>query len=101
MMHEVEEPEAARICPTKRVSAREVSVLFALAGRPDTYEGLLCTSGMTSSEFLKLHDGLRADGLIDGGSEVGEGRAQVMLRLTDQGERVLLREMEHVYELPE
>ena len=101
MMQEIQETEAERFGNRRRVSKQSFAVLLALARKPLTDRELRTTIGMSPSEFEQQLDRLRRNHLVDMLSEVDGTSVRKAILLTDEGERVLLREMEHMCELPE
>ncbi len=101
MMQEIQEIGAKSFGHGSRVSGQSFAVLLALARKPLTNGELGASFGINPSEFGQLVDRLRSNRLVKMASEPdGIGVMQTMC-LTDEGERVLLREMEQMCELPE
>jgi len=100
MMQGIQEIEAKSL-GRGRVSGQSFAVLLALARKPLTNWELRASIGMNSTEFGQLLDRLRRNRLVGVVSEPDERGLRQTLCLTDEGERVLLREMEQMCELPE
>jgi DNA-binding transcriptional ArsR family regulator len=101
MMQEIQEIGAKSLGHRSRVSGQSFVVLLALARKPLTDGDLHASFGMNPSELGQLLDRLRRNHLVDMVSEFdGSGVVQTLC-LTDEGEKVLLREMEQMCELPE
>jgi transcription initiation factor IIE alpha subunit len=101
MMQEIQEIEAKSLGHGSRVSGQSFAVLLALARKPLTSEELHTSFGMNSAEFGQVLDRLRRNSLVGVVSELDVRGFRQTLCLTDEGERVLLREMEQMCELPE
>jgi len=101
MMQEIQEIEAKSFGHGSRVSGQSFVVLLSLARKPLTKGELRASFGVDPSEFGQLLDRLRRNRLVDVVSETDGRGAMQALCLTDEGERVLLREMEQMCELPE
>jgi len=101
MMQEIQEIGAKSFGHGGRVSGQSFVVLLALARKSLTNAGLCASFGINPSEFDQLLDRLRRSHLVDVVSESDGSTVMQTLRLTDEGERVLLREMEQMCELPE
>lgn len=101
MMQEIQEIEAKSFGHGSRVSSQSFAVLLALARKPLTSGELHVSFGMNPSEFGQLLDRLRRNRLVGAVSELDQRGARQTLCLTDEGERVLLNEMEQMCELPE
>ncbi|MGP8125387.1 MAG: hypothetical protein ACLQEQ_05895 [Nitrososphaerales archaeon] len=100
MMQEIQ-VGAKSIGQRSMVSSQSFAVLLALARKPLTDGQLRATIGMSPIESGLLLDRLRRNLLVSAVSESEEGGVKLTLCLTDEGERVLLRQMEQMYELPE
>ncbi|MGD0318313.1 MAG: hypothetical protein ABSB56_01265 [Nitrososphaerales archaeon] len=101
MMQEIQEIGAKSFGHGSRVSGQGFVVLLALARKPLTNGELHASFGMKPSEFGQLLDRLRRNRLVGVVSELDGSGVKQTLCLTDEGERVLLREMEQMCELPE
>jgi len=101
MMQEIQGIEARSSGRGSRVSGQSFVVLFALARKPFTSGELRASFGMNPSEFGQLLDQLRRSHLVDVVSESDWSGVTQTLCLTDEGERILLRKMEQMCELPE
>lgn len=101
MMQEIQEIEAKGFGQVSRVSSQGFAVLLALARKSLTEGELLATFGISLSEFGQSLDRLRKDRLLGAVSELDGENVRQVLCLTDEGEKVLLREMEQMCELPE
>ncbi len=101
MMQEIQEIGAKSFGHGSRVSGQGFVVLLALARKPLTNGELHASFGMKPSEFGQLLDQLRRNRLVGVVSELDGSGVKQTLCLTDEGERVLLREMEQMCELPE
>ncbi|MGD0476822.1 MAG: hypothetical protein ABSB29_01495 [Nitrososphaerales archaeon] len=100
-MQEIQEIGAKSFGHGSRASGQSFAVLLALARKSLTNEELRASFGMNPSEFGQLLDRLRRNRLVGVVSELDGRGVRKTLRLTDEGERVLLREMEQMCELPE
>jgi transcription initiation factor IIE alpha subunit len=83
------------------LSKQGFAVLLELARGHVASDELHASTMMPPSELRRLLDYLRRDRLVSPVSELEGRRVAETLRLTDKGERVLLREMEQMCELPE
>jgi DNA-binding transcriptional ArsR family regulator len=100
-MQEIQEIGAKSFSHGSKVSGRSFVVLLALVRRSLTYGELRSSFGTSPSELGQLLDRLRRNRLVAVVSELDGNGAIQALRLTEEGERVLLREMEQMCELPE
>jgi len=101
MMQEIQEIEAKSFGRGSRVSGQSFVALLALTRKPLTYGELHASLGINPFEFGQLLDRLRKSRLVGIVPEsVGLG-VMPTLCLTDEGERILLREMEQMCELSE
>jgi len=100
-MQEIQETVADGFSHNRRALNQSFAVLLALTRKPLTSSELRPTFGMNLSEFSLLLGRLRTDGLVDAVEVTEEEGIRQVLRLTDKGGRVLLREMEQMCELPE
>jgi DNA-binding MarR family transcriptional regulator len=101
MMQEIQEIEVKNLGHGSRISGQSFVVLLALARKSLANGELRATLGMNASEFGQLLDRLSRNHLVGMVSEFDGTDVRQMLRLTDEGERVLLHEMEQMCELPE
>jgi DNA-binding MarR family transcriptional regulator len=101
MMQEIQEIETKGFGHDSRVSSQSFDVLLALARKSPMSREVPVSFGMNPSEFGQMLDRLCRTRLVGVVSELDERDVRQTLRLTDKGERVLLREMEQMYELPE
>lgn len=81
------------------MAAERFAVLLALARRSFTYEELCSTLRMDPSRFKRLFDRLWKGGLVSANECEPDGVQS--LHLTEEGEGILMREMERMCELPE
>jgi DNA-binding MarR family transcriptional regulator len=100
-MQEIQEIGAKCLSHGSRVSGQSFAVLLALARKPLTEGELRASFGINLSEFVQLLDGLRGNRLVRVVSEFDGRSFRRTLSLTEEGERVLLGEMEQMCELPE
>jgi transcription initiation factor IIE alpha subunit len=100
-MQEIQEIGAKSFGHGSRVSGQSFVVLLALARKPLTSGELHASFGMNPSEFGQLLSRLQTNHLVGVVSELDGMDVEQTLCLTDEGERVLLREMEQMCELPE
>jgi DNA-binding MarR family transcriptional regulator len=100
-MQEIQGTEAKNFGRGTGVSNQSFAVLLALARKPLTDGELGTTFGVNPSELGRLIDRLRKNCLVDAVSDFDERGARQALCLTDNGEMVLLHEMERMCELPE
>jgi len=84
-----------------RIQSQSFVVLLALARKPLTEGELRTTFESNPSELGELLDRLRKRCLISATTEPERGEFRQELCLTTEGERVLLRELEQMCELPE
>jgi len=101
MMQEIQEIEAKSFGPISRVSDQSFIVLLALARKSLSNEELHTSFEMDSLELGQVLYRLRRSHLVDVVSELDGTSVMQAMCLTDEGERVLLREMEQMCELPE
>ena len=101
MMQEIQEIGAKSSGHGSRVSGQSFVVLLALARKSLTDGELRASFGMKPPEFWQLLDRLRRNRLVKVVSELDGRSVRQTLCLTEEGERVLLREMEQMCELPE
>ncbi len=101
MMQEIQEIGAKSFGHRNRVSGQSFAVLLALARKSLTDGELRTSFGINPSEFGQLLDRLRRNRLVRVVSELDRRGVMQTLCLTDEGEKVLLREMEQMCELPE
>lgn len=101
MMQEIQEIGAKSFGQRNGVSSQSFAVLFALTRKPLTGGELRTAIGIIPSEFGQLLDRLRKERLVSVVPERDGGGYGQTLCLTDEGERILLREMEQMCELPE
>lgn len=101
MMQEIQEIGAKSLGHGSKVSGQSFVVLLALARKSLRNDELSASFGMNPTELEQLLGRLHRSHLVDVVSEFdGRGVTQTLC-LTDEGERVLLREMEQMCELPE
>ncbi len=77
------------------------AVLLALTRKTLTNSELRTSLGLGYAEYRDLLEGLHREYLVDVVSQLDGDQVRESLRLTDEGERSLLRTLEKMCELPE
>jgi hypothetical protein len=102
MMQELEALSAPKVSPRGTVSGRSFNVLFALAGSDSVdVKSLGDRLGMTERECRRTVEDLHRRYLLDVVSGLDGETVRETLRLTEDGETVLLHSLEQMFELPE
>jgi len=100
-MQEIQEIGAKSFGQKSRVSNQSFAVLLALARKPLTDGELMATLEMSPFESGQILDRLRRNRLVRAVSERDVGGAKSAMCLTEDGMRLLLRQLEQMCELPE
>jgi DNA-binding MarR family transcriptional regulator len=102
MMQETKTISAPPVSSRGTVSGRRFAVLFALAGSDSTDARVLESRlGLSRDELLRIIDDLQRKYLVDVVSTLEGPSVHETLRLTEEGEELLLRSLEQMCELPE
>jgi predicted ArsR family transcriptional regulator len=102
MMQELETISVPKVSSRGTVTGRSFAVLFALAGSDSmNAETLGNRLGLSESECRHVIDDLQRRYLVDVVSRLEGETVKETLRLTEEGEALLLRSLEQICELPE
>jgi MarR-like DNA-binding transcriptional regulator SgrR of sgrS sRNA len=101
-MQELQTLSAPKASPRGTVSGRNFNVLFTLAGSDSMdVKSLGDRLGMTERECRRVVEDLQSRYLLDVVSGLDGEAVRETLRLTEEGEAMLLRALEQMCELPE
>ena len=101
MMQEIQAFGANGVGQERRVSRKGFAVLFALARGSLTVEQLRIRLRVDGAELEHTLERFGTDGMVVCSSAGRGTRVPGVIRLTDLGELILLRELEQMCELPE
>lgn len=101
MMQETQTIGTKGVGQERRVSRKGFAVLFALARGSLTTEELRVSLRVDREELEQTLERFKVDGMVICSSAGRGTRVERIIRMTDQGELILLRELEQMCELPE